>query len=144
VLAAILAPESPDLSGLPESTPAPLAAIVRRCLEKDPERRPSSAHDLALQLRDLQAAGTSSPGAARPAPRGRKKAIDSVAVLPLVDASPAAGSEYLADGVTESIIHVLSDLPRLRVMALSTVSRYREATARGGPRARRAPSSRDG
>jgi serine/threonine protein kinase/tetratricopeptide (TPR) repeat protein len=122
-LASIISSEPADLSGL-DAAPAPLAAIIRRCLEKDPERRFSSAHDLALQLRDLLAAPAAAAAPRAPS-RPRKKAIDSVAVLPLVDASPESESEYLADGVTESIIHVLSELPRLQVMALSTVSRYR-------------------
>jgi serine/threonine protein kinase len=121
VLAAILAPEETDLSGLPGGAPPTLAAIVRRCLEKDPERRLSSAHDLALQLRDLDApaappAPTRSSGA-----RSRRKAIDSVAVLPLVNAGGDPAREYLSDGVTESIIRGLSELPKLQVMALSTV-----------------------
>jgi serine/threonine-protein kinase len=57
----------------------------------------------------------------RPDPR----AIDSIAVLPLADAGGEAGSEYLADGVTESIISSLSHLPQLRVMARSTVFTYK-------------------
>jgi len=125
VLAAILAADAPDLSALPENTPPSLATIVRRCLEKDMERRPSSAHDLALQLRDLPAGGSSPSGTARSASRGRRKSIDSVAVLPFADAGPGSDSDYLADGLTESIIHVLSELPKLQVMALSTVIRYR-------------------
>jgi len=120
VLSAIVAPEPVDVSGLPPGVPAALATIVRRCLEKDPDRRLSSAHDLALQLRDA-----ASPSAVRSAPRPRRKAIDSVAVLPLANAGADPADEYLSDGVTESIIHGLSELPKLQVMALSTVARYR-------------------
>jgi serine/threonine-protein kinase len=36
-----------------------------------------------------------------------------------------AASDYLADGITESVIHALSQLPKLRVMARSTVFRYK-------------------
>jgi TolB-like protein/Tfp pilus assembly protein PilF len=53
------------------------------------------------------------------------KAIDSLAVLPFVNASADPSTEYLSDGVTESIINSLSRLPRLRVMARSTVFRYK-------------------
>ena len=35
--------------------------------------------------------------------------------------------EYLSDGITESIINTLSQLPSLRVMARSTVFRYKGA-----------------
>ena len=53
--------------------------------------------------------------------------IDSVAVLPLVNATQNAELDYLADGITEGVINHLSRLPRLRVMARSTVFRYRQA-----------------
>jgi serine/threonine protein kinase/tetratricopeptide (TPR) repeat protein len=55
----------------------------------------------------------------------REDAIDSLAVLPLVNASSDASAEYLSDGITESIINSLSQLPQLRVMARSTVFRYK-------------------
>lgn len=51
--------------------------------------------------------------------------IDSIAVLPLIDGCDDFDTECLSEGVTENIISSLSQLPRLRVMALSTVLRYR-------------------
>jgi eukaryotic-like serine/threonine-protein kinase len=51
--------------------------------------------------------------------------IDSIAVLPLVNASNDPNTEYLSDGITESIISNLSQLPQLRVMARSTVFRFK-------------------
>jgi eukaryotic-like serine/threonine-protein kinase len=56
-------------------------------------------------------------------PRSRK-AINSLAVLPLLNASADADMEYLSDGITESLINNLSQLPKLRVMARATVFRY--------------------
>jgi DNA-binding SARP family transcriptional activator/TolB-like protein len=56
---------------------------------------------------------------------GRNKTIDSLAVLPLVNESADPNLDYLANGLTERIIHRLSQLPRLRVMSASTVSRYK-------------------
>lgn len=56
---------------------------------------------------------------------GTAKAIDSIAVLPLVNASNDPNTEYLSDGITESIISNLSRLPRLRVMARATVFRFK-------------------
>jgi eukaryotic-like serine/threonine-protein kinase len=53
-------------------------------------------------------------------------AIDSVAVLPLANTTPNSEMDYLADGITEGVINHLSRLPGLRVMARSTVFRYRQ------------------
>jgi serine/threonine-protein kinase len=53
-------------------------------------------------------------------------AIDSVAVLPLANATSNSEMDYLADGITEGVINHLSRLPQLRVMARSTVFRYRQ------------------
>lgn len=55
----------------------------------------------------------------------RSRNIDSLAVLPFANASLDTNAEYLSDGITESIINRLSQLPRLRVMARSTVFRYK-------------------
>ncbi len=57
--------------------------------------------------------------------RMRGEAIDSLAVLPFANASADANAEYLSDGITESVINNLSQLPNLRVMARNTVFRYK-------------------
>ena len=57
--------------------------------------------------------------------RPRDGAIQSVAVLPFINASADSNVEYLSDGITESLINNLSQLPNLRVMARSTVFRYK-------------------
>ena len=54
-------------------------------------------------------------------------AIDSVAVLPLANATSNSEMDYLADGITEGVINHLSRLPGLKVMARTTVFRYRQA-----------------
>jgi TolB-like protein/Tfp pilus assembly protein PilF len=54
--------------------------------------------------------------------------IDSVAVLPFVNASGNPNSEYLSDGLTDSITDSLSQLPELQVIAHSTVFRYKGKT----------------
>ena len=51
--------------------------------------------------------------------------IDSIAILPLANEGVDPNVEYLSDGITEGIINSLSQLPSLRVMAWSTVSRYK-------------------
>jgi serine/threonine-protein kinase len=52
-------------------------------------------------------------------------ALDSVAVLPFASSGGSADAEYLTDGITESLINGLSQLPTLRVSARSVVFRYK-------------------
>ena len=51
--------------------------------------------------------------------------IRSLAVLPFVNETADANNEYLSDGLTESLISTLSQLPNLKVMARSTVFRFK-------------------
>jgi TolB-like protein len=51
--------------------------------------------------------------------------INSIAVLPFVNVGGDAGTEYLSDGITESLINSLSQLPNLKVIARSSVFRYK-------------------
>ena len=51
--------------------------------------------------------------------------IDSLAVIPAQDPDKDFSVEYLSDGITESIINVLSRIPKLRVLACSTVFRFK-------------------
>ena len=69
------------------------------------------------------------PTPVRPARRRRSRTIDSLAVLPLANQSDDPELEYFSDGLTEILINNLSQIPRLRVMARSTVFRYKEQHA---------------
>jgi TolB-like protein/Tfp pilus assembly protein PilF len=57
--------------------------------------------------------------------RDTEVAIDSIAVLPFENQTQNADSDYLSDGVTESIINSLTQLPNLKVIARSSVFRYK-------------------
>jgi len=51
--------------------------------------------------------------------------IDSLAVIPMESPGDDPNVEYLSDGITESIINMLSRIPKLRVLACSTVFRFK-------------------
>ncbi|HXI13305.1 MAG TPA: protein kinase [Thermoanaerobaculia bacterium] len=51
--------------------------------------------------------------------------VEAIAVLPFVNSGGNADSEYLSDGMTESLINSLSRLPGLKVKARSSVFRYK-------------------
>ena len=55
----------------------------------------------------------------------REQPLDSVAVLPFANVGGDPNSEYLTDGISESIINTLSQLPRLSVRSFSSVTRYK-------------------
>jgi TolB-like protein/Tfp pilus assembly protein PilF len=57
--------------------------------------------------------------------RERGEAIDSIAVLPFANASNDPDTEYLGEGISESLSNSLSQLPNLKVKSRDSVSRYK-------------------
>jgi serine/threonine protein kinase/Flp pilus assembly protein TadD len=58
--------------------------------------------------------------------RNASGVIDSIAVLPFANQNHDPEADYLADGLTESIINNLTQLPELRVIARNSVFRYKD------------------
>ena len=56
---------------------------------------------------------------------GSGQGIDSLAVLPFINVSADPDTEYLSDGITDSVINSLSQLPRLKVMSRNSVFHYK-------------------
>jgi len=57
--------------------------------------------------------------------RGGGEAIDSIAVLPFVNASGDPDTEYLSDGIPQSLINSLSQLSKPKVRSWNSTSRYK-------------------
>ena len=96
-LSAILSQEPPSLSGLGKDIPPALSQICARCLEKRPENRFSSAHDLALAL---QASVSGTEAVSLPpvaSPRRRRWAVMAAVAAGLV-AMVALGAWLLVRG----------------------------------------------
>jgi len=71
LIAAIVASQPPPLSSIQPMTPPALEHVVRKCLEKSPDDRWQSAHDVAGELRWILEAG-SQAGVAAPAAARRR------------------------------------------------------------------------
>ncbi|HXI13741.1 MAG TPA: protein kinase [Thermoanaerobaculia bacterium] len=135
------------------SIPPELERIIRKLLEKEPSRRYQSARELVVDLKNLKR-DSSSGEVATASPRRRvrmifaaiattliliagatfvwkrrpttaRTAIDSIAVLPFVNVGKDPETEYLSDGISESIINNLTQIASLRVTPRSTVFRYK-------------------
>jgi serine/threonine protein kinase/tetratricopeptide (TPR) repeat protein len=151
-LTAILHDEPEPVARLVPGLPSELTWMVERCLAKHPEGRYASTRDLVRDLERVREQSIRTSAAGAPSPpaksrwrtaavasaalllvavaaalmlRSRTAAVDSLAVLPFANASGDPGMEYLSDGIAESLINSLSRLPRLRVMARSTVFRFK-------------------
>ena len=145
-------PEAPVLVN--PNIPLSLQGVIRKALQKDKNLRYQHAADMLAELKQLKRdtesgsrvaeAGTGSgltsvtdlssdtgrlqtSAVSVAVPRSQRvpKAIDSLAVLPFRNASGDPEHEYLSDGITGSLINIMATLPKLRVMAHSTVSRFK-------------------
>jgi eukaryotic-like serine/threonine-protein kinase len=88
----------------------------------EPLAAPIAGH---LSSSSKRRAQTSSMQTAAARPQRVSKIIHSLAVLPFENASGETEHEYLSDGITGSLINTLATVPKLRVMAQSTVFRYK-------------------
>jgi tRNA A-37 threonylcarbamoyl transferase component Bud32/dipeptidyl aminopeptidase/acylaminoacyl peptidase len=88
-VSAILKEEPPDLSATNRTIPPALERIVRHCLEKSPDERAHSAHDLAFDLESLSAASSGPAAPLRAAAAIRRPSARALAVAA---ACLAAGS----------------------------------------------------
>jgi len=105
----------PTVSAVRPAVPVSVSDTVQRLLEKDPDARISSG---ALVISALRSVGAPT-AAARPTPR------QSVAVLPFANMSASTDDAYFADGITEEIINVLTQLEGLRVAARTSCFAFR-------------------
>ena len=125
IFQAVLDREPLSAGRLNPELPAALEQIIAKALEKDRDMRYQSVAELRADLkrlqRDLEPRGATALTSRQP--RGRK-AIASLAVLPLVNADRDPDAEYLSEGIAESLINSFAELPRLRVAQRHKSFRY--------------------
>src|SRR5262245_10895112 len=144
VLDRIIHAQPDAISRFNYNVPPELERIIRKCIEKDPERRYQSSGDLMVDLKNLKSdsdVGTVVPQRSVLAlPTSRfivfagvalvltmaiaaglywrvrsRQTIHSIAVMPFLNVGGNPDTEYLGDGITESTINALSQLPQLKV-----------------------------
>jgi serine/threonine protein kinase len=134
----------PARSVNPDIPPA-FEEILDKALHKDRDQRYQRAADIRADLQRLQRGAESDSLSATSGlhPTGEfsarntspqtgtvrsvrvSKIIDSLAVLPFENSSRDPEHEYLSDGIAASLINILATVPKLRVMAQSTMFRYK-------------------
>ncbi len=150
--------EPQPLSRYAAAVPAELERIVSKALRKDRNERYQTMKDLLLDLKSLQQGSSSNAAAPAVVPSSRRSlqrgavvaalslaavgaalwfagrhspvaAIDSIAVLPFENRTHDDKIEYLSDGLTESLINSLSQLPHVKVIARNSVFSYKNQAA---------------
>jgi TolB-like protein/Tfp pilus assembly protein PilF len=112
-----------DLQRLRRDTHSTLGVMGRE--HPAPVARPWRRNPAALTIAGITLATLLGLGTWFFAFHGRGEAIDSVAVLPFTNASANPDTDYLSDGITESLINSLSQLPNLRVASRISAFRYK-------------------
>jgi serine/threonine-protein kinase len=155
IIEAVLTQSPVSAQSINPQIPPGLEDIINKALHKNREQRYQLAAELRADLEQLErSVGTGRvaeegrAGSARPSTSSRlqtkerragksaaqpgiprpervSKIIDSLAVLPFENASRDPEHEYLSDGIAGSLINILATIPKLRVMAQSTVNRYK-------------------
>jgi serine/threonine protein kinase/Tfp pilus assembly protein PilF len=152
---AILTKEPSPLARYCANVPDELQRIVRKCLEKDRAHRFQTVNELLIDLNRLRKERESASALEEQiTPKRQSKlrryafatitlmilamsgigvyrfltprqSITSVAVLPFVNVNADPDTEYLSDGISDSIIDRLSQLPSLKVMSHTAVFHYK-------------------
>jgi serine/threonine protein kinase len=97
VIGAVLRDQPPPMTELQSLTPPALERLVRRCLEKDPERRCGCAHDVRLELQSIAAEPHADSVRVASAPSSRRIAAAATGVVLAVLAGIAIGARFGAD-----------------------------------------------
>jgi serine/threonine protein kinase/Tfp pilus assembly protein PilF len=142
-----------QLKNIPEAA----VDLLKRMLEKDPGRRPQNPSQLRAEVRAVRQVLASKPAIAGKggwrlarwlgigiallvvvsgigfyflAPKSHPAFVTakSIAVLPFDNLSDSKENEYFSDGLTSEVIYQLSKVADLRVIARSSILRYKDVT----------------
>jgi len=155
VIYSVLNEEPEDLNAIRPEIGKPVSDVMKKVLAKEPDSRYASAAAFQQAL-EHAVAGQDSADSAQSAPKrhGKRKiswplrvvpvvllavaaflflrgheTFDSLAILPFENVGGDENTEYLSDGITESLISTLSGVHELRVMSRSSVFRFKSDLA---------------
>jgi serine/threonine-protein kinase len=132
VFHAILESAPSRLNETREGLAGDLAQVIGRTLAKGRNRRYSTASEVLIDLRSLQAnmGGRTVMGFASPSsPPLVSEQKPAIAVLPFANLSGDPAHEYFCDGLAEELIHSLAHLQGLRVVARTSSFSFRETSS---------------
>jgi TolB-like protein/Flp pilus assembly protein TadD len=123
---AILNREPVPLMHFNPALPPAFCNVVIKLLQKDCRLRYQTAADLLTDLRRLRRSPANPASATVPTARKAGKNIESLAVLPFVNATGKSELDYLGETIAEGLIDGLSLLSKLRVVPRSKAFRHRD------------------
>ena len=153
LIAAHLTEAPPSLRQRKPDVPVALEALVMRCLEKDPDNRPSTASELLAALDTIHTSGErSAPMVAPPPSRTRAMRLSgiallvltagvlfvqsrrgvapatsagkSIAVIPFTVTGGDTANSYLAEGLADQLTNSLALIPGLRLAGRTSAARF--------------------
>src|ERR1017187_682310 len=132
IMAQVLSHRPQPLDSIVDELPAPLIALVERCLSKSPAGRFQTMHEVKEVLEaimgELSRTGMVSQ---HTMPSGTFAdvpvlPIPSIAVVPFANLNRDPESDYFADGLAEEITYRLAQMPGLRVTARTSAAALRK------------------
>ncbi|HKV61717.1 MAG TPA: tetratricopeptide repeat protein, partial [Candidatus Acidoferrum sp.] len=108
-----------------DSTRVTAATAAEKLAAATPRKRMSLATRIAIGFGSLVLLAGLALFARRGLQEIQLKSMDSVAVLPIVNATGDPNSEYLSEGITQELVSTLSQIPSLKVVSLASVYRYK-------------------
>jgi non-specific serine/threonine protein kinase len=116
LISSILRDSPQPVSELNVEIPSHLGRVLKRCLEKSPDRRYQTALDIRNELEELQ----------KESSLEEEPAIPSMAVLPFADLSAEKDQDYFCEGIAEEIINLLVKVDNLRVASRTSAFQIKD------------------